>query len=117
MTQVTSQTATAAVGRARRKIAISSDDLVKTGSLNPGQTLPLVIEPATDRVDVLNWAEHNRSFIQTELLEHGAVLFRGFPIATMYPPAQDRLARDLRCAPWSRDDVGRQNGLRGLLWQ
>lgn len=83
MTQLTSKTVTATVASARRKIAVSSDALVKTGSLNPGQTLPLVIEPASDRVDVLNWAEHNRSFIQTELLERGAILFRGFSIATM----------------------------------
>src|SRR5690348_9829656 len=84
MAPLTSQNATAAAAPARRKmIAVSSDALVKTSYLNPGQSLPLVIEPASDRIDVYNWAEHNRAFIQTELLKHGALLFRGFPLATM----------------------------------
>jgi alpha-ketoglutarate-dependent taurine dioxygenase len=39
---------------------------------------PLIIRPAMDGISLIDWARANRSLIETELLQHGAILFRGF---------------------------------------
>ena len=48
----------------------------------PGQELPLVIRPVEEGIDALKWVRENREYIETRLRKHGAILFRGFPIAT-----------------------------------
>ena len=53
--------------------------------------LPLVIEPDAERVDIAAWAARNRDFIETQLLHHGGILFRGFEITT--PEAFEQLCR------------------------
>jgi alpha-ketoglutarate-dependent taurine dioxygenase len=53
--------------------------------------LPLVIEPSPERVDITTWAARNREFIETRLLHHGGLLFRGFEITT--PEAFEQLCR------------------------
>jgi alpha-ketoglutarate-dependent taurine dioxygenase len=53
--------------------------------------LPLVIEPNPERVDITTWAARNRDFIETQLLHHGGILFRGFEITT--PGAFEQLCR------------------------
>jgi alpha-ketoglutarate-dependent taurine dioxygenase len=62
----------------RRAVDIASADLVKTSTLASGQALPLVVEPAVAGVDLADWAANNREFLDTRLLKHGAILFRGF---------------------------------------
>jgi len=61
-----------AVGAARRQ-------LVKT-DVGPGNTL--VIQPNLRDVDFFDWVSNNREFIESSLLKHGAVLFRGFGLKT-----------------------------------
>ena len=63
---------------ALKPISISQEGLIARSYLNPGQTLPLVIQPAIDRLNLLSWAKANREFIESELLKHGAILFRNF---------------------------------------
>lgn len=48
----------------------------------PSQTTPLVIEATTDRsVDELcAWLHREQDWVQARLLEHGAILFRGFAV-------------------------------------
>ncbi|MBO0797275.1 MAG: TauD/TfdA family dioxygenase [Blastocatellia bacterium] len=58
--------------------SLSQAELIKTDYLQPGQTLPLVIEPAAEDVDLADWAKSNLEFIEAELLKHGGILFRGF---------------------------------------
>ena len=53
--------------------------------------LPLVIEPNPERVDITTWAARNRDFIETQLLHHGGILFRGFEITT--PEAFEQFCR------------------------
>ena len=65
-------------------------ELVKLGQLHPGQTLPLLVEPAVEGMDLADWAAHHRSFLESRLHQHGAVLFRGFGIDN--PPALERFA-------------------------
>jgi alpha-ketoglutarate-dependent taurine dioxygenase len=43
-----------------------------------GATLPLVVRPATPGVDLAAWAAGEADRVEGWLLEHGAVLFRGF---------------------------------------
>jgi alpha-ketoglutarate-dependent taurine dioxygenase len=66
--------------------------------MEAGRTLPYLVEtgPGEDGGGahyLLSYYEANRAFIETKLLEHGAVLFRGFGVAT--PAAFARCARGL----------------------
>jgi len=54
--------------------------LIKTGALQPGDPLPLVIEPTVDDFDLVDWATREREFIEENLSKHGAILFRGFDV-------------------------------------
>ena len=58
-------------------VSISQEELVRT-SLEPGTTLPLIVQPAVEGVDLTAWAANNRDFIESKLIENGAILFRGF---------------------------------------
>jgi alpha-ketoglutarate-dependent taurine dioxygenase len=62
----------------RKAVDLSQMNMVTASTLKPGQNLPLVLEPAVENVDLAEWARNNRDFIETSLLKHGAVLYRGF---------------------------------------
>jgi alpha-ketoglutarate-dependent taurine dioxygenase len=66
----------------RRAIQLSPQELIKTGGLRPGQTLPLVVRPALADFDPVPWARQNRELLKTHLLRHGALLFRDFDLQT-----------------------------------
>jgi alpha-ketoglutarate-dependent taurine dioxygenase len=65
-----------------KPLSIARAGLVKTSYLNSEQRLPLVIEPNASAVELIAWAGANRAFIEARLLEHGALLFRNFGIAS-----------------------------------
>jgi alpha-ketoglutarate-dependent taurine dioxygenase len=62
----------------RKVLKLSAESLVETSYLEPEQKLPLVVQPGVNNLNLIGWAESNREFIETELLKHGAILFRGF---------------------------------------
>src|SRR5215213_3879962 len=62
----------------RKVMKLSAESLVETSYLDPEQKLPLVIQPSINNLNLIDWAESNRELIETELLKHGAILFRGF---------------------------------------
>jgi alpha-ketoglutarate-dependent taurine dioxygenase len=65
----------------RRKVMrLSREDLIKMDYLDAGKRFPLVIEPQTASLNLVAWTESNREFIERQLLEHGAILFRGFNV-------------------------------------
>ncbi|MBD2726433.1 TauD/TfdA family dioxygenase [Nostoc sp. FACHB-892] len=66
----------------RKSITVSSENLVKTNFLEPEQQLPLVIQPAVDGVNLVNWASNNRDWIERQLIQYGGLLFRNFPVNT-----------------------------------
>lgn len=67
---------------ARRKtIRVLRESLVKSGFLVEGSTMPFVIETAVPGIDLISWAAANRVFVETNLSEFGAVLFRNFNIS------------------------------------
>lgn len=72
-----------AVGAARRQ-------LVKF-DVGPGSSVPLIIQPNLRDVDFFDWVSNNRELIESKLVEHGAVLFRGFGLNT-----EDDLERFLK---------------------
>lgn len=64
------------LGKMRRK-AVSVTELVETGTID-GNPMPLVVTPATDGVDLADWAAGHRDEIDGWFDRHGAILFRGF---------------------------------------
>ncbi|HXM36671.1 MAG TPA: condensation domain-containing protein, partial [Pyrinomonadaceae bacterium] len=67
-------------GRRRKAVDLSRVSGISTRELSPGQPLPLVIEPESVALDLTQWAAANQSFIDENLLKHGAILFRGFDV-------------------------------------
>jgi len=57
---------------------VSEQGLIKTEYLHPGRTLPLVVQPAVDGLNLVAWAASNREFIEKHLLRYGGILFRNF---------------------------------------
>jgi natural product biosynthesis luciferase-like monooxygenase protein len=66
----------------RKAIDLTPQSTVTTNSIQPGQSFPLVVYPKMNRLDPIEWAKGSQDFIQTKLLEHGAILFRGFKVAS-----------------------------------
>ena len=67
--------------RQRKVVRLSEQDLVRTGFLDADQRLPLLIQPEAEGVDLTGWAVNHRADLEAKLLEHGAILFRGFDLA------------------------------------
>jgi alpha-ketoglutarate-dependent taurine dioxygenase len=68
---------------ARRKtVSVAQTSLVKTDLLTPGQSLPLLVQPALKGVHPAIWAGNHADFIETNLWKHGGILFRNFKVAT-----------------------------------
>ncbi|WP_437576665.1 amino acid adenylation domain-containing protein [Sorangium sp. So ce887] len=65
-----------------RKVDVGPSALVATSTMDAGP-LPLVVKPAVDDVELAAWAREERAFVEAQLLRHGAVLFRGFPIRSV----------------------------------
>jgi alpha-ketoglutarate-dependent taurine dioxygenase len=66
----------------RKSITVSSENLVTTSFLEPEQQLPLVIQPAVDGINLVNWASNNRGWIEKQLIQYRGLLFRNFPVNT-----------------------------------
>jgi NRPS condensation-like uncharacterized protein/alpha-ketoglutarate-dependent taurine dioxygenase len=63
-----------------KAMSLSDAEMIKTRYMSEGARLPLVIEPASDQVDIIDWAKGNLDYLEKELLSHGAILFRGCDI-------------------------------------
>jgi alpha-ketoglutarate-dependent taurine dioxygenase len=72
--------------------------MIKTGLLDPERSVPFVVEYESDNGSpesgfLTSWYKDNTEFIEQKLVEHGAILFRGFDINT--PGAFARLTRSI----------------------
>src|SRR5438445_5161282 len=87
--QGTSSVATSLRGMRRKPVQTA--ELVQTGFL-PGseRRFPLVITPAVDNVDLTGWCNAHAEDVERYLDRHGAILFRGFPLAG--PPEFEAVA-------------------------
>jgi alpha-ketoglutarate-dependent taurine dioxygenase len=66
-----------------RKLQLSSEQAVTMTPIAAGSALPLMVQPGVDGVDVAAWAASHRELIESRLLEHGGLLFRGFGVASV----------------------------------
>ena len=67
------------LGMIRRKaVDLANFSPVRESQSREDQPLPLIMEPASDLVDLADWARSNRQYIEQKLHQHGAILFRGF---------------------------------------
>jgi alpha-ketoglutarate-dependent taurine dioxygenase len=67
-------------------LPVDAEHFVSTAYPGDGVTLPLVIRPqakAPTLADFTGWLERNRPFLERELLVHGGLLLRGFPVASI----------------------------------
>jgi alpha-ketoglutarate-dependent taurine dioxygenase len=58
----------------------SREEWIKTGQIEPGWPLPLVVEPRVEGIDLIDWVKDHRDFVEENLLKHGGILFRHFDI-------------------------------------
>lgn len=66
---------------ARRKpVAVSTERLVKAVPLHPGKTLPLVLQPTVEGLNLPAWVQKHRESLRAELLKHGGILLRNFKV-------------------------------------
>jgi alpha-ketoglutarate-dependent taurine dioxygenase len=69
-------------GARRQAVDISRVAEVRTRYLAMGERQPLVLQPAVaGELDLSDWAQSRRAFLDEELLKHGAILFRGFGVS------------------------------------
>ncbi|MFP4099132.1 amino acid adenylation domain-containing protein [Coleofasciculus sp.] len=66
-----------------KTVSLPQKELIKIGYLQPEQNLPYVIQTDGDDIDLADWATNKREFIETNLLQHGAILFRGFNVKSV----------------------------------
>jgi amino acid adenylation domain-containing protein len=65
-----------------KPISLQQEDLITLSSLQPGEPLPLLIQPNGAELDLVEWTRSSLPFIETKLLKHGAILFRGFKVSS-----------------------------------
>lgn len=66
-----------------KAVNMSQEELVTKEFLTPDQTLPLMIKPAVNGLNLQTWVANNNEFIKSACLRYGAVLFRGFDLNTV----------------------------------
>ncbi len=64
----------------RKKLNLSSQELVKIYNLESGEDLPIIIEPSGENLNLISWANNNLELIENYLLKQGGILFRNFPL-------------------------------------
>lgn len=74
------------LGRVERKrVTLGAEPVARVEELSPGQSLPAVVRPTLENVDLNTWAAGNLPMIESLLAAHGAVLFRGFRVGGIDP--------------------------------
>lgn len=66
-----------------KAVNIAQQELITTSYLQPEPHLPLVIQPNNNDIDLADWASNHREYLEANLLQHGAILFRGFNTDTV----------------------------------
>ncbi|MUG96210.1 TauD/TfdA family dioxygenase [Scytonema sp. UIC 10036] len=67
------------LNRAKRKVFNQCQERwIETEYCQNSSSLPLVIKPTVDGLNLIAWASSNKEFIESNLLKHGGLLFRNF---------------------------------------
>jgi amino acid adenylation domain-containing protein len=70
--------------QAKPKIVnLSQQRFVETSYLDLDKKYPRVLSPKMDDIDLAEWINGNQTFVEQELLKHGAILFRGFKVKSV----------------------------------
>lgn len=64
----------------RQAVNVSQAELISAAPLIPGKSLPLVLSPTVEGVNLVAWAASNRELIANYLPKHGGILFRNFQV-------------------------------------
>lgn len=67
----------------RRAVRLSQESLTRASYLEPERRFPLVLEPNLAGFNLVPYAASNREHLEDQLLQHGAILFRGFSLKTV----------------------------------
>jgi alpha-ketoglutarate-dependent taurine dioxygenase len=67
-------------GVRRKAVNAGESNLIETSLLQDQQSLPLVIKPTLEGVNLTAWVANHRDWIENHLLQHGGLLFRGFAV-------------------------------------
>ena len=59
----------------RQAVTSTSEQWIKTEQLSD-HPLPLLVTPAIDGLDLINWTQNHQDWLKTQLLKHGGILFR-----------------------------------------
>jgi alpha-ketoglutarate-dependent taurine dioxygenase len=97
----------------RKPVAPSAGEMIHTATL--ASTLPLIVTPAVEGFDLADWASNNRDFINTKLLEHGAILFRGFNLES--PADFERVAAGICSELYGEYGDLPRAGVAGKIYQ
>jgi alpha-ketoglutarate-dependent taurine dioxygenase len=66
----------------RKALQLSEADLIETQSLEDHDNSLLMVRPKIESLSLPFWARSNKSLIDSLLLKHGCLLFRGFGVVT-----------------------------------
>jgi alpha-ketoglutarate-dependent taurine dioxygenase len=66
----------------RKSISVTSEGLVQLEPANGTRSLPLVVRPLVEGLDLVTWALSHREFLNTHLWQHGGILFRDFYVSS-----------------------------------
>ena len=69
-------------GIRRKAVDLASFNPIRESQLGDGQALPLIMQPAADQVDLVEWIRNNNDYVQQKITRHGGILFRGFGLTT-----------------------------------
>ncbi|MBZ8183327.1 TauD/TfdA family dioxygenase [Oscillatoria salina IIICB1] len=67
-------------GVKRKAINLSEYRLINPQYFDADKKLPLVIKGTVGKLNLIDWARENHSFIEENLCQHGGILFRGFQV-------------------------------------
>jgi amino acid adenylation domain-containing protein len=63
-----------------QSVRLDAEQFIQTRLLQAETAFPLVIEPGEVALDIADWCQAHRSLLDSKLLHHGALLFRGVGI-------------------------------------
>jgi len=67
----------------RKPIQVETQKIIKISYSEPDQSLPMVVKPSLEGLNLLSWFKNNREFIDENLSQHGAILWRNFCIKSI----------------------------------
>ena len=67
----------------RQRVSGAVASLIKTRPLFDDSELPLLVEPGSSDVSIIDWANANQDELEKLVLRHGALLFRNFKVGSV----------------------------------